>query len=172
MVDLNADCRCIGAADGLAREVGAFGVKVLTIDAGGFGFNLTDNAASHRPQSVHYEWLLDLVQQGFDWLKQNDTGDTSQLANLIVDLVKGEGVAEGKKIPARFPKAPHDVFEEWMNPAPNDIPATLPAGSDAIEVIKARCEGMLRLIDQWEGAIKSIDVEGKRQEEVNDRATT
>jgi hypothetical protein len=110
---------------------------------------------------VHYEWLMDLIQQGFDWLKQNATGDTTKLANLIIDLVKGEGVAEGKQIAARVPKAPHDVFEEWMNPPLNDVPATLPAGSDAIEVVKARCEGMLRLIEQWEGAIKSIDVDTK-----------
>ena len=160
-VDVDADSYCVGTADGLAREVGPFGIKVLTIDAGGFGSSLMDNAASQRPQSVHYEWLMDIIQQGFDWLKANPTGDTTKLANLIIDMVKGEGVAEGKHIPARFPKAPHEVFDEWLNPAPDEIPGTIFAGSDAIEVVRARCEGMLWLIEQWEGAIKSIDVGAK-----------
>lgn len=151
----------IGAADGLAREVGPFGIKVLSIDAGGFGSQLVRNASNHRPPSQHYDWLMDVIQDSFKWLIENNPGDTTKLANLIIDLVKSEGVAEGKTIPPRVPKAPNDLIEEWENPGPNDIPLSLPAGSDAIDAIKARCEAVLRVINQWEDVIRTTDVEAK-----------
>ena len=151
----------IDAVDGLAREVGPFGIKVLSIIAGGFGSQLVHNASNHRPHGQHYEWLMDAIQESFQRLIENNPGDTTKLANLIVDLVKSEGTAEGKTIPPRIPKAPNDLFEEWANPGPDDIPLSLPAGSDAIDAVKARCEAMLRVINKWESVIKSIDIEPK-----------
>jgi NAD(P)-dependent dehydrogenase (short-subunit alcohol dehydrogenase family) len=151
----------IGAVDGLAREVGPSGIKVLSIDAGGFGSQMVHSASNHSPPSQHYEWLMDAIRDSFKWLTKNNAGDTTKLANLIIDLVKSEGVAEGKTIPPRIPKAPNDLFEEWANPAPNDIPLSLPAGSDAIDAIKARCEAVLRVINQWEEVIRTTDVEAK-----------
>ena len=151
----------IGAVDGLAREVGPFGIKVLSIDAGAFGSKLSHNASNHRPPGQHYEWLMDAIQQAFQWLAENNPGDTIKLANLIIDLVKSEGIAEGKTIAPRVPKAPNDLFEEWASAGPNDIPLTLPVGSDAIDAIKGRCGAMLRVINQWEDVIRSTDIKTK-----------
>ena len=148
-------------ADGLAREVGPFGIKVLTINAGGFGSELVKKAPNFRPPGQHYEQLMDMIEQSFQWLLETPPGDTAQFANLIIDLVKSEGVAEGRTVPLRFPKAPNDIFREWADAPIDEIPLQLPAGTDAIELIKARCEAMLKVIDQWEGVIVSTDIERK-----------
>lgn len=145
--------------DGLATEVGFFGVKVLSIDAGGFASQLVQKAPSHAPPSQNYEALMGGIEQGLQWMTERPQGDVVKLASLIIDLVKSEGVAEGKEIPLRFPKGPKDLVEEWENMRPGEIPLFLPAGTDAIESIKGKCEAMLRVIKQWEGIIKSTDVE-------------
>ena len=145
--------------DGLATEVGFFGIKVLSIDAGGFASQLVQKGPRHAPPSENYEQLMSGIKQGLQWMTEHTLVDVVKLASLIIDLVRGEGVAEGKKIPLRFPKGPKDLIEEWENMGPDEIPLFLPAGADAIESIKGKCEAMLRVISQWEGVIKSTDVE-------------
>ena len=145
--------------DGLATEVGFFGVKVLSIDAGGFASQLVPKAPNQAPPTQNYQQLMSGVQQGMQWMTEHPAGAVFKLANLIIDLVKSEGVAEGKEIPIRFPKGPKDLIEEWENMGPSEIPLFLLAGSDAIETIKSRCEATLRVIKQWEGIIKSTDTE-------------
>lgn len=143
--------------DGLAREVGPFGVRTLTIDAGAFRSQLNANAVNHRQPSQHYEQLMDAIEGYMKWLTDNAIGDPVKLANLIIDLVKGEGIGAGKEISPTYPKPLDQMFQEWRDMSPGDIPLTLPAGSDAIETMKANCEAMLNVIGQWESVIRSTD---------------
>ena len=61
-------------------------------------------------------------------------GDPRKGVERIIDVVKGEGMAKGKKIPER-----------------------LPLGRDALKGIREKCEETLRLCDEWEGLISSTD---------------
>lgn len=62
-------------------------------------------------------------------------GDVRKAVELTLDLVKGEGQAEGREVPS----------EMWM-------------GSDAFADVKARCEGVLKVLGEWEGVVRSMDV--------------
>ena len=62
-------------------------------------------------------------------------GDPVKGVARIIDVVKGEGEAAGR---------------EW--------PGELVLGQDAIRVIKKKCDGMLRLLSDWEGFSSSTDV--------------
>jgi hypothetical protein len=63
-------------------------------------------------------------------------GDPVMLVNIVLDLVRGEGVAEGK-----------------------DNPFRLPVGKDCHDDIKSKGEETLRLLEVWGPVIKSTDYE-------------
>ena len=66
----------------------------------------------------------------------NQPGDPRKLVERIIDVVKSEGMAEGKAIPKR-----------------------LPIGRDAMGAIKKKCEDTLKLCESWEALITSTDLE-------------
>ena len=146
-----------GMIEGFAREVGSVGMKCLLLDAGGFDSQLVHNAPALKLPSEHHGQLMDMLSQAFTQLVDNPLGDSVKLANLIVDLVKGEGMAQGKEIPLRYPVGPDGLFEEWANMTLDEIPLVLPVGSDALETIKAKCEMTLKVIREWEDVIRSTD---------------
>lgn len=63
-------------------------------------------------------------------------GDPVKGMNLIVDAVRGEGVCAGKTLPLR-----------------------LPIGPDAIETMRADCEGKLRICSEWEDIMSATNLE-------------
>lgn len=67
---------------------------------------------------------------------QAQPGDPAKLVKIILDLVRREGVAEGREIPLR-----------------------LPLGADVYGDIKAKCEKTLKLLAEWESTIRSTDYE-------------
>lgn len=76
-----------------------------------------------------------------DNTRTREPGDPEKAVEVMLDVVKGEGVAEGK-----------------------DTPFRLPLGSDGLEVMRAKCSGTLKVCEEWEAMIKSTDFggEGKR----------
>ncbi len=54
-------------------------------------------------------------------------GDPRKATDRIVDMVRGEGGAAGKSIPARFP-----------------------VGADAVEKIRGNCAKKMEVCDEWE----------------------
>jgi hypothetical protein len=59
-----------------------------------------------------------------------------KLVDIVLDLVRQEGVAEKRKIPFR-----------------------LSLDTNAYDEIKAKCEEMLKLLGEWEKTIKITDLE-------------
>jgi hypothetical protein len=55
----------------------------------------------------------------------------------VLDLVRKEGIAEGKEVPLR-----------------------MPLGIDVYDDVKAKCEETLKLLEEWKGVIRSTDYEG------------
>ena len=81
----------------------------------------------------------DLSKTLVDALAKDDQaqrGDPVKLVEIILDLVRQEGVAKGREIPFR-----------------------LPLGVDVYDDIKAKCEETLKLLKEWEPTIRSTDHE-------------
>lgn len=64
----------------------------------------------------------------------NEPGDAERGVAIMIDLVKGTGVAAGKKVPLR-----------------------VPLGSDGWGRIRVKCENMVQICDEWEGVARSTD---------------
>jgi hypothetical protein len=64
---------------------------------------------------------------------QTQDGDPVKFVELVLDLVRGEGVAKGREMPFR-----------------------LPIGSDAYEDIKGKCEETLKIMEEWGPTIQSM----------------
>ena len=58
-----------------------------------------------------------------------------RLVEIILDLVRSEGVAKDKEVPFR-----------------------LPLGIDVFDDMKAKCEETLSLLEDWRGVIRSTDL--------------
>ena len=56
----------------------------------------------------------------------NERGDVKKGVELMVDVIRGEGLASGRKIPLR-----------------------LPIGEDAVRVVEGTCKNALKVIDVW-----------------------
>lgn len=64
------------------------------------------------------------------------TGDPAACAERIVDLAKRKGGAGGTS---------------------GGLPIRIPIGSDAVEVMRAKCENTLEMLKEWEDFAKSTD---------------
>lgn len=75
-----------------------------------------------------------------DGLAKEDSaqpGDPVKLVEIILDLVKREGVAKEKVVPFR-----------------------LPLGIDVYDDMKAKCEETLKLLEEWKDVIRSTNHRG------------
>ena len=127
-----------GLVAAFSAEVAAQGIKTLTIYPGHCRSEIT---ATHKHNtyintpSPNYQPLSDFWIDFAPKLHGNQPGDVSKACNLTIDLVRGEGKAAGRQVPA----------EMWM-------------GSDAFVDVKASCEATLNTLKEWEDVIKSTDV--------------
>ncbi|KAH6880689.1 hypothetical protein B0T10DRAFT_519016 [Thelonectria olida] len=128
-----------GLAESLWRETEPLGIRTLMIEPGRFRTLLLSNTNLKVVQSA----IPDYARPSEEFSKMLATedrtqpGDVDKGVSIIIDLVRGEGVADGKKIPFR-----------------------LPLGTDCYESIKEKCEGTLRVLDEWKDVINSTDHAG------------
>ncbi|KAJ5273480.1 hypothetical protein N7478_008605 [Penicillium angulare] len=125
------------AVESLSREVARFGIKTLLIEPGTFRTNFLSAQSQKRavPKYNDYEEINVAISGEYDKLAGNQTGDPQKAAELVVDVVKGENGAGGRK---------------W--------PSSLLLGSDAVDLIRKRCQETLRELDEWEVLSRSTDV--------------
>lgn len=88
-------------------------------------------ARSHIPD---YANMLDEKMEGLAKEDRAQPGDPEKLVRVVVDLVRREGVAEGKKVPLR-----------------------IPLGEDCFTDVKAKCEETLKVLEDWESVSRSTD---------------
>ncbi|KAL2072433.1 hypothetical protein VTL71DRAFT_11776 [Oculimacula yallundae] len=122
-----------GMVEGLWRETQHLGIKTLLFEPGRFRTKLLSSgnikvAASSIPEYVDFSKSLlgGLAQED-----QSQPGDPVKLVEIIVDVVREEGVAKGREIPFR-----------------------LPLGTDCYEDIKKKCEETLELLEAWESCVR------------------
>ncbi|OOQ88365.1 putative short-chain oxidoreductase [Penicillium brasilianum] len=125
------------AAESLSKELEPIGIKTLIVEPGAFRTELLNQASSSRSISKleDYRVISQVVAKSFDDFNGNQPGNTVKGVQRIVDVVKGENEATGKP---------------W--------PSSLPLGSDAVSVIRKKCEQTLRELEAWEDFAKSTDI--------------
>lgn len=89
-----------------------------------------------RPEEggTKYAHLGAMSETAMPQFHGTQAGDPAKLAKVFVDLVRGEGVAEGR-----------------------DLPAFLPLGRDGVAEARKYAEGLLKVCSEWEDVITSTD---------------
>ncbi|KAE8444949.1 hypothetical protein EG329_014076 [Mollisiaceae sp. DMI_Dod_QoI] len=125
-----------GIVEGLWRETTPLGIKTLLFEPGRFRTKLlsTGNMKTAASTIPEYAEFSKSLIEGLGKEDRMQPGDPVKLVEIILDVVRQEGIAEGKQIPFR-----------------------LPLGSDCYDDIKIKCEETLKLLKEWESVVRSTD---------------
>ena len=125
-----------GIVDCLRQEVEHLDIRSIVIEPGQFRTELMTekNMRKETAPIEDYQEVSEALEDFNDAMAGNQPGDPQKAAERIVDVVKGEGMAVGRKFPPR-----------------------LPLGKDSLVGIRGKCEATLKLLDEWEEVITSTD---------------
>jgi len=89
--------RCI--SETLHEEVSPLGLRSLIFEPGYFrtDFLTADNRATYGGNIPDYEPIIRARKEGLDAYNLNQPGDPKKGVNVMIDVVKGEGVAKDKE---------------------------------------------------------------------------
>ena len=117
------------------------GLRSIIFEPGGFESNLTtsrDDTPFAQPTQIgEYAQLFSTI---FSGAPPSLPGDIKKLPNVIIDIIKGEGLAQGRPLPVR-----------------------VALGPDSLDVIRQKCSEQLQLLDAWEDVSLNVTVEGRRE---------
>ncbi|KAI1385911.1 NAD(P)-binding protein [Hypoxylon trugodes] len=141
--DISATAYCatksaLGVAiECLAKELAIFapGIKLILVEPGYFRTQVFTKINRAKPLKAEFAEFNSTVWATQDSITGNELGDASRAVSIMIDLVKGTGVAAGKTLPLR-----------------------IPLGSDGWARIRTKCEDMVKVCDEWEDVAKSTDL--------------
>ncbi|KAF2492811.1 putative hydroxybutyrate dehydrogenase [Lophium mytilinum] len=122
----------------LSASVAHLGIKSIIFEPGFFRTQVfhPDNT-KYQPSDIgDYDALRAETTQFLQGIQGSQTGDPKKGIKVMIDVVKGEGVAAGKAMPER-----------------------MPVGADALGAIRKKCEDTLAICKEWEEVITSTDFE-------------
>lgn len=122
--------------ESLWRETQGFGIQTLLIQPGRFRTLLLSDT-NRRDNISNIPDYADAVEKHYanlDAESQNQPGEVEKGVAIMVDLVRKEGVAEGKEVPFRFP-----------------------LGTDCYEESKDKLNEMMSVSEEWKSIIVSTD---------------
>jgi NAD(P)-dependent dehydrogenase (short-subunit alcohol dehydrogenase family) len=129
-----------GLTEGLADELKPFGIDVCIIEPGytRTGFLVRGSGSDHRMTTARQLSVYDgtpvaAVRNALNAYSGNQPGDVDRCAVVIVDVLTKQGVAEGREVPFR-----------------------LVTGTDALAVVRDKCESTLKLVAEWEEVTSSV----------------
>lgn len=148
-----------GAIEALAQETHPLGLRTLLIEPGRFrtellsqrNLKLKPSSSSHHnaatttednninpkiPES--YATFHSTMGPAIAAESGNQPGDPTRLVEIVIDLVKGEGVAVEREVPLR-----------------------VVLGKDAYEEVGGTLRGVLESMQAWEGVGRSTDFQGE-----------
>ncbi|KAJ4313212.1 hypothetical protein N0V84_009538 [Fusarium piperis] len=127
-----------GMAESLWRETTHFGIRTLIVEPGQFRTELlTSRNLKNEPSKI-----ADYAQRSKDFNEYlanrsgHQAGDPEKGVAIVLDLVRGEGVAEGKEMPLR-----------------------IALGVDGYEVVKEKCDNTLKDLEEWKHVSCSTNFE-------------
>ena len=125
----------------LRQEIEHLDIRCIVIEPGQFRTELMTAQNMKSPPTsttsiADYEEVSEALDDFSEAMAGQQPGDPKKLADRIIDVLKAEGMAEGRKMPPR-----------------------LPLGKDSLAGIRAKCQATLKLLDEWEDVISSTDLE-------------
>jgi hypothetical protein len=128
----------IGIVESLAGEVRPLGIKTLLVEPGFFRTAILTPENVKLPDSTikDYEQINQGIKETLEGANGKQPGDPVRGVEIILDVVKREGVAAGQG---------------------KEYPARLPLGTDALECLRKKCRDTLKLLDEWESIIVRSD---------------
>jgi NAD(P)-dependent dehydrogenase (short-subunit alcohol dehydrogenase family) len=139
----------VALSDILSQELRPQGIRVLNVAPGGLRTKSIHNSrvignttlAFPAPdvelgEVPEYAQIRVETREFLGRINGAETGDAKKAANVIVDIVRGEGIAEGRP-----------------------STETLFLGSDAIRDVGAKCQATLKTIEEWGDVARSIDID-------------
>lgn len=99
-----------GITAALSKEVAHLGITALVVEPGYFRTNfMTSSPESTGAEIEDYKVITGPSAERRKAAHGKQPGDPVKGANVIIDVVLGVGVAEGRKAPAQFPLGPDAV---------------------------------------------------------------
>ncbi|KZV99687.1 NAD(P)-binding protein [Exidia glandulosa HHB12029] len=137
-----------GLSESLDDEIAPFGVRSICIEPGFFRTELIadGNRAPYESRIADYRERFLAVNDVFLGLSGKQPGDTVKLCALIVDIVKGEGFATGRR-----------------------IPRTIQIGNDCYHSVKTALSTSLATLEEWKPVIITTDI-SQPKDDADDRA--
>jgi len=127
-----------GLVESLRWETEPLGIRTLLVDPGRFRTAFLDPAGNLGTAVSRVPDYREAYQTFLGHIASEhgrQPGDVAKGVEVIVDLVRREGVAEDGAVPFR-----------------------LPLGSDCYETVREKCEETLRVLQKWEPTIRSTDL--------------
>ncbi|KAF2803394.1 short-chain oxidoreductase [Mytilinidion resinicola] len=125
-----------GVHESLKESVAHLGIKSIIFELGFFRTQVLhpNNFKSRISEIGDYDALRAGTAEFLQALQGNEPGDPKKGIKVMIDVVKGEGVAAGKAMPER-----------------------LPLGVDALDLVRKKCEDTLAICKEWEHIINSTN---------------
>ncbi|KAK0194701.1 hypothetical protein F5146DRAFT_954070 [Armillaria mellea] len=125
-----------GISETLHAEVSPLGLRSICLDFGYFrtAFLSPDHRKPYVAKIDDYKEITEKVESGLQASNGTQLGNPEKGVQVMLDVVRGEGVAQGKE----FPKS-------------------LLMGSDTFAVVQDTIQGYLKLQENWESVSKSTD---------------
>ncbi|KAL8893656.1 MAG: hypothetical protein Q9192_005048 [Flavoplaca navasiana] len=122
--------------ENLQIELSPFNVRSIVFEPGHFRTSIISPTNRKESFSIHEDYapMLEVLHKHAEKNNGNQPGDPKRGVEVMIDVIKGEGVAKEKEMPPR-----------------------LPLGADALDVIRSKCLATLKICDEWEATIKSTD---------------
>ncbi|KAK7051566.1 hypothetical protein VNI00_004545 [Paramarasmius palmivorus] len=125
-----------GISSTLHEEISPLGLRSTCIDFGYFrtSFLSSGHRAAYEPRIADYKEITTQAEDALQAYNSKQPGDPRRGVQVVVDVVRGEGLAQGKP-----------------------FPTSLQLGSDCYSVAKEECEKALQVLETWKEVSQSTD---------------
>ncbi|KZT18860.1 NAD(P)-binding protein [Neolentinus lepideus HHB14362 ss-1] len=123
-------------SEALNAEISPLGLRSICIELGYFrtDFLTPDNRSAYTTRIADYEQSVGATSKRLEGIDGKQPGDPKKAVEVMVDLVRGEGVADGK-----------------------EIPLVVDLGSDCHQTVRDICQSTIERLDKWESVARSTD---------------
>ncbi|KAF8201221.1 hypothetical protein K438DRAFT_1821625 [Mycena galopus ATCC 62051] len=123
-------------AETLTVEVAPLGVRVLLVEPGAFRTGIYGQAYHTSNPIDDYERIRTVSASRFASVSGTEKGDPAKAMEAVVDVVRGQGSAQGRPWPGR-----------------------LVLGEDAENDVRVKCQKVLEKMDEWAPVIRGVNFE-------------